>query len=160
MKLRIRKIHPCLSRPSSFIFARKSTPDLLSAIIEVAANNQVPLVGSYFLFSPPWNEYRIMKEVRIEWLWLSFCAAVFCSKGKAGMKGGMGGFLFAITHAPVSPFLPNSKCYTEVTLHICYGRATTFSRQEIVWAQNIHVSSCTFDSDELSQNQNPKIPLF
>ena len=42
------------------------------------------------------------------------------------MKGGMGGFLFAITHAPVSPFLPNSKCYTEVTPRICYGRATTF----------------------------------
>ena len=33
-------------------------------------------------------------------------------KGGPGMKGGMGGFLFAITHAPVSPFLPNSKCYT------------------------------------------------
>lgn len=42
------------------------------------------------------------------------------------MKGGMGGFLFAITHAPVSPFLPNSKCYTEVSLRICYGKKLLF----------------------------------
>ena len=83
------------------------------------------------------------------------------------MKGGMGGFLFAITHAPVSPFLPNSKCYTEISLRICYGKKLLFLGGGIFCEPDIFkVSFSPFlqlaisDSEELRQKQNPKIFLF